>query len=251
MTDYLAPLPEAQVAAWYGRLASAMALHTVNGARALAPMFLQHWLDNRDPRSTFSFDPPPHLRDSSYVVSKLREHRDIFLSQRPAANGHIVGVITRLRSGAWNLKDYLQLDYHSLVSVGDSLIDLVRIQRSGTDGERDLLTGLRGFQLHSQVWLEGAREAGTRRVRVNIHWWTSHITDRYDWDYSEHFTVPNPDFGSSEPGAVRPRDQSLTVYHSNAQRLERAGLAAPYDIRSNLWTVTGNLVSQAVATFEV
>jgi hypothetical protein len=58
MTDYLAPLPEAQVAAWYGRLASTMALHTVNGARALAPMFLQHWLDNRDPRSTFSFDPP-------------------------------------------------------------------------------------------------------------------------------------------------------------------------------------------------
>jgi hypothetical protein len=160
-------------------------------------------------------------------------------------------VVTRLRSGAWNLKDYLLLEYHSLVSVGDSLIDLVRIQRNGTDGERDLLTGLRGFQLHSQVWLEGARAAGTRQVHVNIHWWTSHITDRYDWDYSEHFTVPNPDFGSPAPNAVRPRDQSLTVYHRNAQRLERAGLAAPYDIRSNIWAVTGNLVSQAVATFEV
>ena len=62
--------------------------------------------------------------------------------------------------------------------------------------------------------------------------------DRYDWNYNEYFTVPNPDYRSSQPDAVRPQDQSMRVYHRNAQRLERAGLAAPYDVLSNEWTVT-------------
>lgn len=252
MTDYLGQLPERQVAAWYGRLARSMSTQSVNGAPALAPIFLQHWLDNRDQRSTFNFDPPPHLKESSYVVDVLRRHRDIFLSQRAAANGRIVGVITRLRSGVWDLSNLLQLDYHSLVEVGGGLIDLIRIQRSGTPGERDLLTALRGFQLHSRVWLEGARSQNdARRVQVSIHWWMAYITDRYDWDYSEHFTVPNPDFNSHAGDAVRPRDRQLTVYHSNARRIERAGLAAPYNIRSNHWHVTGQLLTGARASFRV
>jgi len=63
------------------------------------------------------------------------------------------------------------------------------------------------------------------------------VHDRYDWDYSEHFTVPNPDYRSTALDAVRPQDQTLTVYHSNAQRVERAGLAAPYDVESDEWRV--------------
>lgn len=239
MTDYLRSLPVEQVAGWYGRLARSMSSRKVNGTPALAPIFLQHWLDNRDPRSTFAFEPPPHLKTSSYVTSVLRSHRNIFLSQAPAANGNIVGVITRLRSGKWDLSSALELDYHSLVSVGDDIIDLIRIQRSGTDGERDLLTALRGFQLHSRVWVEGSRSTSNpRQFEVWIHWWMAYVTDRYDWDYSEHFTVPNPDFGSTASNAVRPRDRELTVYHSNARRLEEARLAAPYNIRSNHWHIT-------------
>ena len=149
MTDHLKKLPVEQVAAWYGRLAKAWSTATVDGMPALAPTLLQHWLDNRDPTSTFNFPPPPHLVKSRYVEEVLRAHRDIFLSQKPAANGATVGAITRLRSGAWDLKTSLKLDYHSLVSVGDSWIEILRIQKRGTPGERDLFTALRGFQLHS------------------------------------------------------------------------------------------------------
>jgi hypothetical protein len=226
-----------------------MAGQTVNTGPALAPIFLQHWLDNRSSTSTFTFHPPTHLRQSSYVLDVLQLHRDIFLSKQPAANGSIVGAITRLRSGAWNLADLLRLDYHSLVSVGDSLYDLVRIRRSGTAGERDLLTALRGFQLHSRVWLEGRNlQSSPRRVEASIHWWMAYVTDRYDWDYSEHFTVPNPDYRSTAADAVRSGDRELTVYHSNARRLEQANLAAPYDIRSDHWHVTGSLLSSARET---
>jgi hypothetical protein len=79
----------------------------------------------------------------------------------------------------------------------------------------------------------------------------AYITDRYDWDYSEHFTVPNPDFNSRAASAVRRTDRELTVYHKNAQRIERASLAAPYDIRCNHWHVTGSLLSEANATLQV
>jgi hypothetical protein len=64
------------------------------------------------------------------------------------------------------------------------------------------------------------------------------VNDRYDWDYSEHFTVPNPDFGRAQPDSVQPHDRTLTVYHSNARRLEAANLAAPYDVSSLPWVVT-------------
>lgn len=219
-----------------------MATRQVGESPALAPILLNHWLDNRDPDSTFTFAAPPHLIQSSYVTAVLREHRGIFLSQREVASGGIRGAITRLRSGVWDLSNRLELTYHSLVSVGDTLFDLVRIQRSGTDAERDLLTALRGFQLHSEVWLQGTETSRSpRRVQVRITWWMAHITDRYDWDYGEHFTVPNPDFGRTEPDAVRPRDRELTVYHRNAQRLERAGLAAPYNVRSSSWHVPSDI----------
>ena len=120
MVDYLAKLPEMDVAAWYGRLAQVISAKTVDGSPALAPMLLQHWLNNRDPTSTFKFAPPPHLIKSRYVTDVLQVHRDIFLSQRRTANGTLGGAITRLRSGAWDLKTPLKLDYHSLISVGDS-----------------------------------------------------------------------------------------------------------------------------------
>lgn len=245
MTDYLRTLPEARVAGWYRRLADRMALETVDGEPALAPMLLRQWLDNRDATSVFTFPPPTHLKESTYVTRVLTEHRSIFLSLSAARNGRIVGVLPRLRGDSgftrWDLTDLLQMDYHSLVEVGSNVFEIGRIQLTGTRAERDLLTALRGFQLHSRVWLEGVRNQHQRTVDVRIILWSAHIEDRYDWDYSEHFTVPNPDHGSRDADAVRPQDEELTVYHSNARRLERAGLAAPYDLRCHHWHVTSLL----------
>ena len=52
-----------------------------------------------------------------------------------------------------------------------------------------------------------------------------------------YITVPNPDYGSKISGAVAPTSKTIVVYHSNAKRLEDAGLAAPYDLRSKPWQV--------------
>ncbi|BDI04842.1 hypothetical protein [Sphaerotilus microaerophilus] len=129
------------------------------------------------------------------------------------------------------------MDYESLVEIGNGIMDLVRIQTQGTAEERDLLTALRGFQMHSQVTVSCQSMAASRR-RILFASWQSQAIDRYDWDYSEHLTVPNPDFQSSSPDAVCPQDRTLTVYHSNARRIELAQLAAPFNVASDFWAVT-------------
>ena len=74
-------------------------------------------------------------------------------------------------------------------------------------------------------------------VKIMFKTWVCSGTDRYDWNYSEYLTVVNPDFGSKAADAIRPQDKTLTVYHSNAKRLEDAGKAAPYDVVLRPWTV--------------
>jgi hypothetical protein len=244
MTDHLASLPEAQVAAWYRRLADRMARELVDGQEPLASIFLRHWLDNRDPTSTFSFVPPRHLQTSAYVTTVLQYHRAVFLTEQQARIGGALrwaGVLPRIQglSGftRWDTTRPLDLEYESLVEVGTGLADLLRIQRFGTPEERDLLTSLRGFQLRSRVTVV-ATPAAAGRFAIQFSPWRARVRDRYDWNYSEHFTVPNPDFRSTRPDAVRPADSTLTVYHRNAQRLERAGLAAPYDVASDEWSIS-------------
>lgn len=137
------------------------------------------------------------------------------------------------------------MSYESLVEVGAGL-DLVRIQLQGSPEERDMLTSLRGFQLRSDVVVRGASPPSPNDVLIAFVSWKCRIKDRYDFDYTEHFTVPNPDHGSSAQAAVRPKDKSLTVYHRNAQRLEAANLAAPYNIESDEWSVVDeSLLSSA------
>ncbi|MFY0573821.1 hypothetical protein ACN28S_05135 [Cystobacter fuscus] len=136
------------------------------------------------------------------------------------------------------------MNYECLVEVGDGLFDLVRIQQQGTAEERDLLTALRGFQLGSRVTVTGVRQ-GTK-VQIQFSSWVVWARDRYDWDYSEHFTVPNPDYKSKRADAVRPGDQMLTVYHRNAERLEKANLAAPFNVLTNDWPGSASLKGPAV-----
>jgi hypothetical protein len=47
--------------------------------------------------------------------------------------------------------------------------------------------------------------------------------------------VPNPDYGSKEPWAVTPDDKSVQVFHKNAIRLEKAGLAKEFENESEPW----------------
>lgn len=55
--------------------------------------------------------------------------------------------------------------------------------------------------------------------------------------------MPNPDFGRRESDSVRQSDQYLTVYHRNAKRLEDAGLAAPFNVRSSPWDVLNRQIT--------
>ena len=122
---------------------------------------------------------------------------------------------------------------------------IAKIQRSGTSPDRDIFGSLRGFQLKSKVTVTAP---GRQNGRVNVHFssWQCSGTDRYDWNYSERLTVANPDYRSKAPDAIRPQDETLTVYHSNAKRLEDAGQAAPYDVVLRSWTVSdGGIIGPA------
>ena len=245
VTDHLAPLPETRVAAWYRRLADRIGREQIAGHDPLAAQFLRYWLDNRDPTSTFRFQPPRYLQNSSYVTTTLRYHRAVFLTEQQArvGGGRLIwaGVLPRIQGAAgftrWDISRPLDMHYESLVEVGSNAMDIARIQRFGTPEDRDLLTALRGFQLRSRVTVT-ARPGASGRVTIQFSPWRAQVIDRYDWDYSEYFTVPNPDYRSVRPDAVRPNDQALTVYHRNAQRLERANLAAPYNIVSQEWSIS-------------
>ena len=129
------------------------------------------------------------------------------------------------------------MEYESLVEVGNGIADLIRIQTRGTPSEMDLLTSLRGFQLKSIVTINGT-QSSNGRVKIEFKNWQCEVMDRYDFDYAEYFTPPNPDFGKTQiKGAVRPQDRSFRVYHKNAKRLEDANLACPYNIKSYRWQV--------------
>lgn len=244
MTDHLAALDVRQVHAWYTRLADMIGRQTVPDGNSrqtpLAAIFLRRYLAAR-PNDVLEFTAPGYLRNAPQVRDALVYHRDVFLTRQQASFGpgqrRWVGVLPRLRGQApyarWTPGSQLRMHYHSLVEIGGTLREIFRIQRSGTPQERDLFTALRGFQLQSDVALSGQQNQNS--VRITFTSWNVHAFDRYDFDYSERLTLPNPDHGSTAPGAVRPEDRTLTVYHSNARRMVRAGLAAPYDLRSQPW----------------
>lgn len=191
------------------------------------------------------------------MIAALKYHRAVFLSEQEARIGirpnflgqnapamKLVGIVPRLQGKGYAklaVPGRTEMEYESLVQIGDGMVDIARIQVSGSDAERDLFTSLRGFQLHSKVLVDVVAEGS--KVRVTFAYWSATIRDRYDWDYTEHLTMPNPDFGRHAAGAVRPSDQQLTVYHSNAKRLEEAKLAAPYEVTSTPWAVTGPVVA--------
>ena len=85
--------------------------------------------------------------------------------------------------------------------------------------------------------------SGQSKLDVTFQSFRAKVVDRYDFNYSEHLTVPNPDHDSNDPTAVCPAKDRITVYHSNARRMEDANLAAPYDLESAAWDVTDPAIS--------
>jgi len=242
MSDDLAKLPPAQLAGFYRRLATA-----VDGRKgvlrvSLASLLMNHWLDNRDRNSTFVFDAPEHLRNHSQVTDVLAYHRKVFLTEEKARVGpktsKWAGVLPRLLGNApyakWDGKLPLPLEYQSLVEIP------LRYQVTGSDADKDLLYALHGFQLKSKVVLsfDHSAPAPAKQVRLAFDEFSAQVIDRYDWDYTEHLTVPNPDYQSKEADAVKPGSDRVVVFHSNARRLEEAGLAAPYNLQTNAWRMT-------------
>jgi hypothetical protein len=247
MADYLAALQPAELAKFYGRLADGADANRGSVKVSLAAMLMRQWLKNRDPKDLFEFDAPDHLKDRKEVLEALAFQRRVLLTQEKARfTGGITkwaGVVPRIVGKPpfpkWDTKQPLSMTYESLVEMP------LRYDITGTDADRDVLYGLRGFQLKSSVILTSPGTAPNGKVRVVFQAYTAQALDRYDWDYAEHKTVPNPDFGSKAPDAVAPGERKVVVYHKHAKRLEDANLAAPYDLRTRPWQVDPQLRAPA------
>ncbi len=246
MKDVLADLSPLELSAFYYRLADIVEKNRGDLKMSLAALFMRHWLENRDPKSTFNFDAPGHLINHVQIFDVLEFHRKVYLSQEKAhftgGSKKLVGVLPRLLGQPpfqkWDAKRPLTMNYESLVEIP------LRYQLTGSDGDKDLLYSLRGFQLKSSVNLAAEQPLQNGKLKIVFQSFQAEIRDRYDWDYSEHITVPNPDYESTKEGALEPELKSIVVYHKNAKRLEDAGLAAPYDVKSKPWQVTDYKLTQ-------
>lgn len=87
----------------------------------------------------------------------------------------------------------------------------------------------------SDVVVSATRTARTNMFTVKFERWQSKTCDQYHWDPAKHLTVPNPDYNSKAVGAVAPNEKEITVYHKNAIRIEKAGLAKSFYNESEPW----------------
>ena len=256
MTDYLSNLPVDKLAKWYRRLAEFISQKNQEAcsknqpcvANPLASDMLIKWLENKNKSTIHRFNTPLHLKSSKEYLNALQFHRDVFLTQKKARIGSKylskevwAGVLPRLKGmrgfKPWTPGSQLKMQYESNVQYGEDRTDIVRIQLSGTPAERDLLTSLRGWSLKSKIVVTGS-VLPDKKVKIVFASWVCSGEDYYDFSKVKGLTLPNPDYGKTYDNAVRPNDRSMRVYHTNAIRLEKAGLAAPYKVMINDWTPT-------------
>lgn len=124
---------------------------------------MRHWLENRDPASTFQFDAPEHLKNHTPVLDVLECHGRVFLSQE---KGWFTGGISK-----W-------ADVVPLFDWAASIHEVVR---------------------------EPASFDGLRKPR----------REHYDWDYSEHVAVRNPDYASKTAGAIATTSKTIVCVSSD------------------------------------
>lgn len=262
MTDHLSNLPVGELAKWYRRLADFIsqqnkAACTKNEpcvADPLAPDMLIKWLENRSKNTIHRFNAPLHLKSSKEYTYALEYHRDVFLTQQKARIGTKylskevwAGVLPRLKGmrgfKSWHPGSMLQMEYESNVQYGKDRADIIRIQLSGTPTQRDLLTSLRGWSLKSKIVVTGS-VLPDQKVSIVFASWVCSGQDVYDFSKVKGLTLPNPDYGQKYGNAVRPNDRTIKVYHTNAIRLEKAGLASPYNVIINDWQMADLKIKQ-------
>lgn len=235
--DVLANFSVKEVHAWYLRLAATIAKKTIKGKTPLSAQLLHTYLTNKKNGAEITFTAPDYLQNYFKVKDVLNFHRAVFLSDQKARTGSgekWAGLVPRLHDNRWDGTSKIAMNYESLCEIG-STMEIVRIQISGTEEERDLFTSLRGFQLRSDVEMTGQKLAFS--VTAAFKSWNAVGLDLYDFNYNEHLTMPNPDFGSKSAGAIEPGSRTIRVYHKNAKRMENAGLAAPFKVKVGPWKV--------------
>jgi hypothetical protein len=157
----------------------------------------------------------------------------------------LAGVIPRLQGVGypkWDGSGELAMSYQALAAFSD--LDTASFAfNSMSLAEADVFTSLHNFQLRTDVVVAVQQSAGgTGKTMVVFKKFQARAIDRYDWDPAKHLTMPNPDYRVQAPWAIRPDLQRIVVFHANAKRLERDGLAAPYDLETAPWDVTDRAV---------
>jgi len=241
--DILKDYPVEQVHRWYNRLADAALTNRIKGKLPLSGQFLKAYVNPRRRGQTpYVFTAPDYLQKHAKVIEALFFHRQVFLTQEKARLGERgstykwAGLVPRLQDKRWDGIRPIPLHYESLVDVAPNVVAIWRIQRSGTEEERDLFTSLRGFHLRSDIEVKGQKI--DKLISVQFNKWEAKAIDRYDFDFGEKLTLPNPDYHSEDKDAIRSDLERFRVYHSNAKRMEDRGLAAPYDLEVGPWQVT-------------
>jgi hypothetical protein len=239
MADHLASLNERDVGAFYRRLANS--IDAKFGGDSLAAILLLHWLDGNGKAKVY---PAKYVRNLAEVRSYLRDTaRPIFLSRRPTPSGSIGGVLPRIKGiikcnppgGPYPM--HLEGNVETPLSVEAK----AAVGLSVEPQELDALYALHGFLLISDVVVSAVKMSNSRMYNVKFERWTCKASDEYHWDPKKHITVPNPDYGSKDKWAVAPGEKKITVYHSNALRVEKAGLALPFHNESEPWDETADL----------
>jgi hypothetical protein len=184
------------------------------------------------------------VRDLEEVRSYLRKTaRPIFLSQKQTPAGVIGGIVPRIRGtiksnppgGPYAM--HLEGNVETPLSIEAKAAMGLKVEAR----ELDALYALHGFTVISDVVVSVTPKSPSGH-NVKFDRWTCKTQDEYHWDPDKHITVPNPDFGSKDKDAVRPGDEKITVYHRNAVRVEKAGLANPFHNESKPWDETGTPV---------
>lgn len=238
MKDHLASLSPQEVARFYRRLAQSIQKQFNNDS--LAAMLLLYWLDGGKDDKVKYF-PARYVKDLPEVRSYLRDiARPVFLSQRPIPGGTMGGVLPRIRG---TIKSVLPAGPYAMHLEGNVETPL-SVKFKAAMGMKieprqlDALYALHGFTLRSEVVVTVNQATGSRRYIARFDRWICKTKDYYHWNPNKYITVPNPDCGSKDPNAIAPEENELTVYHSNAIRVEKAGLAHAFSNESEPWQET-------------
>lgn len=110
------------------------------------------------------------------------------------------------------------------------------------DDHLDVIMALNAFGRHTDVMLRAIHLDGRmgllhRRHTYGVTFttWTTYAFDRYICNLHGQSTLPNPDYGGE--GRVAPHHRQLNVLHTHALRVEDAGRARPFIVRSEPWQV--------------